>query len=66
MTLGFSIGDVGACSFIIWLCLEWFQTYNAQTEVIMNTLLKTVVNTLTVLWGQVVGEHVIDMKVCEN
>lgn len=32
----------------------------------MNTLLKTVVNTLKVLWGQMVGEHDIDMKVCEN
>ncbi len=53
MTLGFTIGDVGACLFPLWLCIDWVSNLDQQTEVFMKAMLKTGVDVLAVLWGQV-------------
>lgn len=57
MTLGFTIGDVGACLFPLWLCIDWVFNLDQQTEVFMKAMLKTGVDVLAVLWGQV-GERI--------
>ena len=56
MTLGLNIGDVGACFFVAWLCIDWLYSFDKQKEAFMKALLNTVVNTLAVLWGLGGGE----------
>jgi hypothetical protein len=56
VTLGFTIGDVGACLFPLWLCIDWVSNLDQRTEVFMKAKLKTGVDVLAVLWGQV-GEQ---------
>jgi len=53
VTLGFTIGDVGAWLFVLWLCIDWFSNLDLRTEVFMKAMLKTGMNALAVLWGQV-------------
>lgn len=55
-TLGIAIGDVGACLFTLWLCVDWIFNLNVRTEAYMKALLKTGLEALAVLWGQV-GEQ---------
>lgn len=51
VTLGFSIGDVGAWLFALWLCTDWFFNLDLLTEAHMKATLNTGMDALAVLWG---------------
>jgi len=51
VALGFTIGDVGAWLFPIWLCIDWVINLDLRTEGFMKALLKTGMDVLAVLWG---------------
>lgn len=53
MTLGFAIGDVGAWFFALWLCIDWFLNLDLLTEAYMKATLRTALDALAALWGQV-------------
>ncbi|PLP59011.1 hypothetical protein CYK37_10935 [Mesorhizobium loti] len=50
-TLGFTIGDVGACLFAFWLCIDLVFNLDWLTEAYIGAMLKTGMNALAVLWG---------------
>lgn len=51
MTLGISIGDVGAWFFTLWLCIDWYFNLDMQTETIMKATFKTGMDILAALRG---------------
>lgn len=51
MTLGVTIGDVGAWLFVLWTCIDWFLNLDAITEAIMKATFKTGLDALAVLWA---------------
>jgi len=51
MTLGITIGDVGAWLFILWTCIDWFFNLEMLKEGFMKATLTTGVNALAVLWA---------------
>jgi hypothetical protein len=51
MTLGVTIGDVGAWLFALWACIDWFLNLDAFTEAFMKATFKTGLDALAVLWA---------------
>ena len=51
VTLSFTIGDVGAYLFALWLCIDLVFNLDWLTEAYMKAMLKTGMDALAVLWG---------------
>ena len=51
MTLGVTIGDVGAWLFALWVCIDWLFNLDAGKEVQMKATFKTGMDALAVLWA---------------
>ena len=51
MTLGFTVGDVGAWLFILWACVDWYFNLTLQMEDFMKATFKTGMDALAVLWA---------------
>lgn len=51
MTLGFTVGDVGAWLFILWVCVDWYINLTLPMEDFMNATFKTGMDALAVLWA---------------
>lgn len=61
-----NIGDVAACLFPLWLCIDGYLNLDPRKEGFMKAMLATGMNALTVLWGQAGSGHAIDKKVRES
>lgn len=51
MTLGFTVGDVGAWLFILWVCVDWYINLTLPMEDFMKATFKTGMDALAVLWA---------------
>lgn len=51
VTLGVTVGDVGAWLFVLWVCMEWILNLDAVTEATMKATIKTGLDALAVLWA---------------
>jgi hypothetical protein len=51
MTLGFTVGDVGAWLFILWVCVDWYFNLTFPMEDFMKATFKTGMDALAVLWA---------------
>lgn len=51
MTLGFTVGDVGAWLFILWTCVDWYFNLTLPMEDFMRATFKTGMDALAVLWA---------------
>lgn len=51
VTLGFTIGDVGAWLFVLWACVELYFNLGAKMEAFMKAAFKTGMEALAVLWA---------------
>ncbi len=51
ITLGFTVGDVGAWLFILWVCVDDFYHLCLPMEDFMKATLKTGMDVLAVLWA---------------
>jgi len=51
VTLGWTLGDVGAWLLPFWLCVDWFLNLELFKGDGMNKALRTGMDVLAVLWG---------------
>ncbi|MVT63585.1 hypothetical protein GPL21_00455 [Bradyrhizobium pachyrhizi] len=51
VTLGITIGDVGAWLFALWVSIDWVFNLDVLTEAIMKATFKTGLDALAVLWA---------------
>lgn len=51
MTLGFTVGDVGAWLFILWVCVDWYINLTLPMDDFMKATFRTGTDALAVLWA---------------
>jgi len=51
ITLGFTVGDVEAWLFILWVCVGWYINLTLPMEGFMKATFKTGMDALAVLWA---------------